>query len=150
MCEECNCDPAGVPPTFFDDGGCANVAPGTLCTCKERVTGRICDTCKPLFWKLEANNPLGCTGKLQNVFVTFRNIMIKLGSTVRHFNTSYYILDCGCHRPGTIGGLGVCDLFDGQCACKPFVGTPPPGDEARVCSACKDGYYGLEVRITRF
>ena len=62
----------------------------------------------------------------------------------------YYILDCGCHRPGTIGGLGVCDLFDGQCACKPFVGKPPPGDEARVCSACKDGYYGLEVRFINF
>lgn len=79
LCEECNCDPAGVPPTFFDDGGCANVAPGTLCTCKERVTGRICDTCKPLFWKLEANNPLGCTGKLTNDFVTFRNIMNLIG-----------------------------------------------------------------------
>ena len=71
LCEECNCDPAGVPPTFFDDGGCANVAPGTLCTCKERVTGRICDTCKPLFWKLEANNPLGCTGKFANSFLIF-------------------------------------------------------------------------------
>ena len=63
MCEECNCDPSGVPGTFFAQGGCANVQPGTLCTCKERVTGRICDTCKPLFWKLEANNPDGCTGK---------------------------------------------------------------------------------------
>ena len=78
MCEECNCDPAGVPPTFFDDGGCANVAPGTLCTCKERVTGRICDTCKPLFWKLEANNPLGCTGKFANAFLIFRNIKIAI------------------------------------------------------------------------
>ena len=63
LCEECNCNPDGVPPTFFADGGCANVAPGTLCTCKERVEGRICDTCKPLFWNLEGNNPLGCSGK---------------------------------------------------------------------------------------
>ena len=62
LCEECNCDPEGVPPTFFAQGGCANVAPGTLCTCKERVTGRICDTCKPLFWNLDGNNPLGCSG----------------------------------------------------------------------------------------
>ena len=63
LCEECNCNPDGVGPTFFADGGCANVAPGTLCTCKERVEGRICDTCKPLFWNLEGNNPLGCSGK---------------------------------------------------------------------------------------
>ena len=58
-----------------------------------------------------------------------------------------FIVDCGCFRNGTIGRLGVCDNFDGQCACKPFVGTPPPGEEARVCSQCKDGYYGLEVLI---
>ena len=63
LCEECNCDPSGVPGNFFAEGGCGNVAPGTLCTCKERVTGRICDTCKPLFWKLEKNNPDGCTGR---------------------------------------------------------------------------------------
>ena len=65
LCEECLCNPDGVTPTFFQEGGCANAAPGTLCTCKERVTGRICDTCKELFWKLEGNNPLGCTGAIQ-------------------------------------------------------------------------------------
>ena len=71
LCEECNCNPEGVPPTFFADGGCANVAPGTLCTCKERVTGRICDTCKPLFWNLDGNNPLGCSG--ERFIFTFRD-----------------------------------------------------------------------------
>ena len=63
-----------------------------------------------------------------------------------HSFISYIYLDCECSRDGTIGRLGVCDVLDGQCACKPFVGTPPPGEEARVCSQCKNGYYGLEVR----
>ena len=61
-CEECNCNPDGVTATFFQDGGCDSVPEGTLCTCKERVTGRICDTCKPLFWSLEASNDEGCRG----------------------------------------------------------------------------------------
>ena len=63
LCEPCNCNPAGVVEKFFDMGGCKNVAPGTLCTCKERVTGRICDTCKPLYWNLQSWMPEACDGK---------------------------------------------------------------------------------------
>lgn len=33
---------------------------GELCQCKQQVTGRICDECKPLFWNLNISNPLGC------------------------------------------------------------------------------------------
>ncbi len=43
-------------------GGCDSVPEGTLCTCKSKVTGRICDTCKPLYWNLEDWNPEGCKG----------------------------------------------------------------------------------------
>ena len=50
----------------------------------------------------------------------------------------YFFKDCACHRPGTIGALGVCDGVDGQCACKPNVGGN------RLCDECKDGFYGLE------
>ena len=58
LCEECNCNPDGVTETFFTlDGGCAEVPKGELCTCKAVVTGRICDTCKPLFWNLRAATP---------------------------------------------------------------------------------------------
>ena len=61
LCEECNCNPDGVTETFFTlDGGCAEVPKGELCTCKAAVTGRICDTCKPLFWNLRAATPEGC------------------------------------------------------------------------------------------
>lgn len=33
---------------------------GELCQCKERVQGRICDQCRPLYWNLNASNPDGC------------------------------------------------------------------------------------------
>ncbi|TRY60964.1 hypothetical protein TCAL_05712 [Tigriopus californicus] len=105
-CEECNCDPDGVTPDFFALGGCDSVPAGSLCTCKEKVTGRICDTCKPLYWNLQGYNPEGC---------------------------EY----CGCHTPGTIGSVGVCDTEDGQCACKPNVGG------TRICDQCYDGFFGL-------
>ena len=56
---ECNCDPAGVPDTFK---GCGTLPPGELCKCKDRVHGRICNECRPLFWNLQATNPEGCEG----------------------------------------------------------------------------------------
>ena len=63
LCEECNCNPSGVTEDFFELGGCDVVPAGTLCTCKEKVTGRICDICKPLYWNLQNYNPEGCQGK---------------------------------------------------------------------------------------
>ena len=106
LCEECNCDPKGVADDFFQRGGCASVPKGELCSCKEKVTGRTCSQCKPLYWNLQKWRPDGCEA-------------------------------CDCNRPGTLGGLGVCDLDQGQCSCKPGV------DGSRKCDACKDGYYQL-------
>lgn len=54
---DCNCDPAGVVEEF---AGCGSVPKGELCQCKERVQGRICNKCKPLFWNMQTQNPLGC------------------------------------------------------------------------------------------
>lgn len=56
---DCNCDPAGVVEAF---AGCGSVPKGELCKCKERVQGRICNQCKPLYWNMQTNNPLGCQG----------------------------------------------------------------------------------------
>jgi hypothetical protein len=55
-----------------------------------------------------------------------------------------FYLDCGCHQPGTIGYVGICDMTDGQCACKQNVGG---GDEdaKRICSECHDGFFGLQA-----
>ena len=99
---ECNCNPAGIIETF---AGCGDAPVGELCECKDNVKGRICDTCKPLFWNLEKSNILGCE-------------------------------DCGCHPPGTIGGLSICNEDSGQCTCK-------PGTTGRQCDHCHDGTYEL-------
>jgi len=60
LCELCSCDPAGVSDNFWTLGGCASVPEGELCDCKAKVTGRICDTCKPLYWNLASHLPEGC------------------------------------------------------------------------------------------
>lgn len=57
MFSDCNCNPAGVVAGFE---GCGSVPPGELCKCKDRVQGRICDQCKPLYWNLNLKNPEGC------------------------------------------------------------------------------------------
>lgn len=56
---ECNCNPAGVLSTFV---GCGSLPLGELCQCKPRVTGRICDECRELYWNLQPTNPDGCQG----------------------------------------------------------------------------------------
>lgn len=58
---ECNCNPAGILSTF---AGCGSLPSGKLCQCKPRVTGRICDECRELYWNLQPTNPDGCQGKL--------------------------------------------------------------------------------------
>nr|CAD7256718.1 unnamed protein product [Timema shepardi] len=128
ICEECNCDPTGVIATF---AGCGSLPPGELCQCKERVHGRICDECRPLYWNLQAYNPLGCEAKsleyayhVEFIFGVFRY----------HAQAT---LDCDCHLPGVVGGLGVCDTKSGQCVCKGFV-------KSRRCDACIDGTYNLQ------
>ncbi len=53
--------------------------------------------------------------------------------------TVLMLVACDCHRPGTIGSLGLCDMIDGQCACKPHVGG------TRICDQCQDGFFGLSA-----
>ncbi len=56
-CSSCGCDPAGsVEGTLCD--------PVTgVCSCKQYVTGTLCDSCVPGFQQLEASNPLGCSAR---------------------------------------------------------------------------------------
>lgn len=67
-CEECNCNPAGVASGFLGCGT-TTVPKGELCKCKERVTGRICNECKPLYWNLNISEPEGCRGETANSFI---------------------------------------------------------------------------------
>lgn len=45
--------------------------------------------------------------------------------------------DCDCFLGGTVGGIAVCGTNNGQCKCKPKVGS-------RQCAVCKDGAYELD------
>ncbi|XP_062236101.1 laminin subunit alpha-1 [Platichthys flesus] len=50
-CVRCECDLSGS----------TNSDPCSPCTCKMNVMGAHCDLCKPGFYNLNHNNPLGCT-----------------------------------------------------------------------------------------
>ena len=84
---ECNCDPAGVPATFT---GCGTLPPGELCKCKDRVHGRICNECRPLFWNLQAANPEGCEGWKYIIIVSSLNV-VRLFQTRNLPNINIYI-----------------------------------------------------------
>ena len=47
------------------------------------------------------------------------------------------VSDCGCYKPGTVGGSRVCGTDIGDCVCKPFVSQ-------RQCDQCLDGTYNLQ------
>lgn len=126
---DCNCDPAGVVEGF---GGCGTVPKGELCQCKERVQGRICNQCKPLYWNMETSNPLGCKGQLlysnSNCGYGFVNFTSLISSNW---------IDCDCVTAGTVGSLRICHPEHGQCSCKARV-------TERRCSDCADGFFNLQ------
>lgn len=132
---ECNCDPAGVPETF---GGCGEAPVGELCECKERVTGRICNKCRSLFWNLKEENPLGCedcachspgtVGSLQVCSTESGQCHCKPHVTSRRcdecqdgkFNLMednlFGCTDCNCNIGGS--NNNICDKVTGQCSCR--------------------------------
>lgn len=138
MFSECNCNPAGLIAQF---GGCDKVQEGKLCECKERVTGRICNKCKDLFWNLNINNPLGCEDCLCDRKGTISGLgtcdgisgqcSCKSKVTGRQCsfckddtyslsdNNLFGCLDCGCDFGGAIHA--ACDKKTGQCYCKPRI-----------------------------
>jgi len=147
LCEECNCDPDGVTENFFIMGGCASVPKGELCDCKEAVTGRTCNLCKPLFWNLKSWNPEGCEqcgcnrdGTIGSIGVCDQNdgqcaCKAAVGGETdagkcTECMDGYYGLssnnmlgcdDCKCDLGGSVYVPGydpVCDKDDGQCQCR--------------------------------
>ncbi|KAK7086937.1 Receptor binding, partial [Halocaridina rubra] len=134
----CNCNPAGVLETF---AGCGNAPEGELCECKERVTGRICDKCRPLFWNLQKGNPLGCedcgcstagtvggiatcddkTGQCfckKDVFSRRCN-ECKDGTYNLQEDNIFGCIGCNCNKGGSVDN--VCDKNTGKCRCRPRV-----------------------------
>ncbi|XP_054924474.1 laminin subunit alpha isoform X2 [Dermacentor andersoni] len=138
LCEGCNCNPAGILPTF---GGCGSLTSGELCECKERVTGRICDQCRPLFWSLKPANPQGCEECECHIPGTVGGLGVCDGQSgqclckpnvgQRQCTTCLdgtFMLqednllgcqDCGCDVGGSVGSK--CDQRNGQCPCRPRI-----------------------------
>ncbi|KAK2708492.1 hypothetical protein QYM36_014189 [Artemia franciscana] len=141
-CEECNCDPAGVVDSF---AGCGSVPKGELCACKERVEGRICNKCRPLFWNLQKYNPLGCEDCNCNAAGTAGGLRVcdtetgdcpckknvysrqcdfcKDGTFNLQEDNVFGCTDCSCNPGGSILSTLVphCDKISGQCTCRPRV-----------------------------
>lgn len=114
---------------------------GELCQCKERVSGRICDDCKPLYWNLNITNPDGCDecdcfvdgtiGALDTCDSKTGQCACKPsvhGRECGECKDGTYDLfggnlfgcrDCGCDIGGSINGN--CDKTTGQCKCHPRV-----------------------------
>ncbi|XP_037900995.1 laminin subunit alpha [Glossina fuscipes] len=137
-CEDCNCDPAGVIDKF---AGCGSVPVGELCQCKERVTGRICNECMPLYWNLNISNPDGCEicdcwtdgtiGSVDTCDSKTGQCTCKPhtnGRTCKYCKDGTYDLDgatlfgckdCNCDVGGS--WKSECDKLTGQCKCHPRV-----------------------------
>ena len=135
---ECNCNPSGVIESF---GGCDKAPEGSLCVCKPRVMGRICDQCEPLYWNLQPYNPDGCEECSCNLAGTVGGLAVcdsdsgqcvckprvterqctscKDGTFNLMEDNLFGCLDCGCNIGGSLNG--VCDKVSGDCMCRPRV-----------------------------
>ncbi|KAH9496293.1 hypothetical protein Btru_018041, partial [Bulinus truncatus] len=141
-CEVCNCNPDGAKEIpGFPLGGCGIVTSGLLCECKDKVMGRICDTCKPGYWNLDRKNPDGCEtcgchkpGTLAGV----NKCDMKTGQCEckprvtgqdcdRCMDGFYNLqeknpfgcVDCECDRGGSL--RPSCNKATGECVCKPRI-----------------------------
>lgn len=121
--------------------GCGSVPVGELCKCKERVTGRICNECKPLYWNLTITNPEGCqecdcfidgtVSGLDTCEHKSGNCHCKphtMGRQCRECKDGTFDLDgsslfgckdCSCDVGGS--WKSECDKISGQCKCHPRV-----------------------------
>lgn len=109
-----------------------------VCQCKERVEGRICDKCKPLYWNLNPNNPNGCEECNCNISGVLGGIAVcdtesgqcackpsVVSRSCSECSDGSYNLaeknlfgctDCGCDVGGSING--ICNKQTGKCLCQ--------------------------------
>ncbi|KAG8193252.1 hypothetical protein JTE90_005598 [Oedothorax gibbosus] len=147
-CQPCNCEHYGSIGVSCDDEG--------HCYCKDNFDGLVCDRCKENFYNYplceECNcNPagvlptfLGCGSLTSGELCECKEHVT--GRICNECKPLYFNLkisnplgceDCNCFPGGTVGGIAVCATTNGQCMCKPNVGS-------RDCSECRDGKYQLE------
>lgn len=153
-CVECNCNPAGAVQVHGQPLGGCGVTGSRQCRCKDRVIGRTCDTCKPGFWNLDVQNPLGCihcqcnpdgtigeidmcnekTGQcVCKPAVTGRKCgQCSVGTYKFERRNPYGCRACACNLGGSVSI--DCDKTTGRCQCKPRI-------EGDRCDTPERGYY---------
>ncbi|KAG8577287.1 hypothetical protein GDO81_010128, partial [Engystomops pustulosus] len=153
-CVPCNCDPQGTQGNGLCEGKTDHkqgIIAGT-CLCKTNVEGIRCDQCKPGYFGLDADDPVGCqycgcnpfgtlpfsvcdanTGQCQcQSFSTGRFCDECIPGYWGLGNSLYPCSACNCD----IGGAhtSVCSQSTGQCDCLPnIVGLQ--------CNEPANGYY---------
>ncbi|XP_035223568.1 laminin subunit alpha-like, partial [Stegodyphus dumicola] len=147
-CYSCDCEATGSIGVSCNNEG--------HCVCKNNFAGIKCDTCKEGFYNYpyceECNcNPagvlptfLGCGSLTSGKLCECKERVS--GRICNECKPLYWNLkisnplgceDCNCFLGGTVGGIAVCGKTQGQCNCKPNVGS-------RQCSECKEGYHELD------
>ncbi|XP_032317404.1 laminin subunit alpha-5 isoform X1 [Camelus ferus] len=146
-CAPCHCSPEGSLHAACDPRS-------GQCSCRPRVMGLRCDVCVPGAYNFpyceagschpaglaqddhvlpEAQAPCTCRAHVE-------------GTSCDRCKPGFWGLSpgnpegctrCSCDPRGTLGGAAECQPGSGQCFCKPHVC-------GQTCSACKDGFFGLD------
>ncbi|XP_027694673.1 laminin subunit beta-4 isoform X2 [Vombatus ursinus] len=153
-CIPCECDPEGS----LSGGMCESYPDPALgieagrCLCKDNVEGAQCDQCKPGYYGLNANDPLGCQPCNCNPFgsVPFSTCdavtgqclcqQFAIGPHCEECLVGYWGLKnnlhgcspCDCDIGGAYSNL--CSPHDGQCECRPHIIGPQ-------CTEPEPGYF---------
>uniref|UniRef100_A0A4X2KND4 Laminin subunit beta 4 n=1 Tax=Vombatus ursinus TaxID=29139 RepID=A0A4X2KND4_VOMUR len=153
-CRSCECDPEGS----LSGGMCESYPDPALgieagrCLCKDNVEGAQCDQCKPGYYGLNANDPLGCQPCNCNPFgsVPFSTCdavtgqclcqQFAIGPHCEECLVGYWGLKnnlhgcspCDCDIGGAYSNL--CSPHDGQCECRPHIIGPQ-------CTEPEPGYF---------
>ncbi|CAG9821860.1 unnamed protein product [Phaedon cochleariae] len=148
-CAPCECDYHGSNGISCDQLG--------KCECHKNFAGQHCDTCREGYYNFPVCEDCNChpagvaegfagcgsapAGELCQCKERVEGrICDKCRPLFWNLNADNPegCEECRCHGPGVLGGIGVCDAEDGQCACKPSA-------VARGCSECADGTWGLRA-----
>ncbi|GFO06368.1 laminin subunit beta-2, partial [Plakobranchus ocellatus] len=155
ICQPCDCDPLGS----LRNGMCEKITDEMAatvagrCQCKPFVEGPRCDTCKPNYWNLQKDNPLGCEactcnpdGTVPDVGCDMETGLCRCKRNVQNENCDscypgFYGLSadnqdgcqpCDCDLGGSYGSN--CEQTSGQCECRPHIG-------GKHCRKVDPGYF---------
>ncbi|KRT86087.1 hypothetical protein AMK59_1581 [Oryctes borbonicus] len=134
--QSCQCDPTGsISKLCKEYGG--------ICTCKQNVVGRRCDSCSPGTYGFGPEGCKGCDcdsiGALDNFCnVTTGQCKCRANTYGRECNqcrTGFWNFP-NCQRCDCNGHADICDSKSGTCiSCRDYT-------ESYACDRCIDGFYG--------